>query len=83
MFFQLRFWGFMAAIKVAICAWVALAMAWTRAIASACSFGGGTAVAGAKGVLGIAAVTFPAWYPAWLEVVRREEWSCSASVNNS
>ena len=83
MFFWLRFWDFMAAIKVAICAWVALAMAWTRAIASACSVGGGTAVAGAKGVLGIAAVTFPAWYPAWLEVVRREEWSCSASVNNS
>ena len=83
MFFRLSFWDFMAAIKVAICAWVASAVAWTRAIASACSVGGGTAVAAAKGVLGIAAVTFPAWYPAWLEVVRREERSCSASVNNS
>ena len=83
MFFWLRFWDFMAAIKVAICAWVASAVAWTRAIASACSVGGGTAAAGAKGVLGIAAVTFPAWYPAWLEVVRREERSCSATVNNS
>jgi len=72
MFFRLRFWDFMAAIKVAICAWVASAVAWTRAIASACSVGGGTAVAGAKGVLGIAAVTFAVWYPAWLEVVRRE-----------
>jgi len=82
-FFWLRVWDFMAAIKVAICAWVALAVAWTRAIASACSVGGGTAAAGAKGVVGIAAVTFPACYPAWLEVVRREERSCSALVNSS
>ena len=44
---------------MAICAWVASAVAWTRAIASACSVGGGTAAAGAKGVVGIAAVTFP------------------------
>jgi len=62
---------------------VALAVAWTRAIASACSVGGGTAAAGAKSVSGIAAVTFPAWDSAWLEVVRREERSCLASVNNS
>ena len=73
----------MAAIKVARCAWVGSAVAWTRAIASACSIGGGTAAAGAEGVLGIAAVAFPAWYPAWLEVVSSEERSCSASVNSS
>jgi len=73
----------MAAIKVAICAWVAPAVAWTRAIASACYVDGGTATTAAKGVVGITAVTFPAWYPAWLVVVRREERSCSASVNSS
>ena len=41
------------------------------------------AAAGAKGVVAITAVAFPAWYPAWLEVMSREEWSCSASVKSS
>ena len=42
-------------------------------MASACSVGSGTAAAGAKGVVAITAVAFPAWYPAWLEVVSRED----------
>ena len=74
---QSWFWDFMAAIKVAICAWVASGVPWTRAIASACSVGG--TAAGAKGLSGIA-VTFPVWYPAWLEVVSTEEQSCTVSV---
>jgi hypothetical protein len=42
---------------VAICAWVAAAVAWTRAIASACSVEG--MAADATGISGFA-VTFPA-----------------------
>jgi len=54
-----------------------------RGLASACSVGGGTAADGAKGVVAITAVALPAWYPAWLAVVSREERSCSASVKST
>ena len=39
--------------------------------------------AGAKSVVGIAAVAFPAWNTAWLEVVSSEERSCSVPVNSA
>jgi len=65
------------------CAWMASTVAWTGAIASACSVGGGMVAAGAKSVVGIAAVAFPAWNTAWLEVVSSEERSCSAPVNSA